>query len=86
MGFTPSRQDRNVTSYSSITGFATDKTLRIPEVKEEYCIGCGACEYACPTKPYKSIYVEGNPIHKVAKKPEEKELEKEVDYKEDFPF
>ncbi len=63
-----------------------DKSLTIPEVKEEYCIGCGACEYACPIKPYKAIYVEGNPVHLLAKKNEEEKLEKEINCQEDFPF
>lgn len=60
--------------------------LNAPLVREEFCIGCGACEYACPAKPYKAIYVEGNPVHKKAKKPEVKKEEQKVDYKEDFPF
>jgi ferredoxin len=59
--------------------------LMIPEVNEDICIGCGACEYACPTDP-KSIYVEGNREHVFADKPVEEELDKEIDYKEDFPF
>ena len=59
--------------------------LKIPEVKDDICIGCGACEYACPTTP-KSIYVEGNPIHKLAKKPVEVEIETIVDPEDDFPF
>lgn len=57
--------------------------LMIPEVNEDICIGCGACEFACPTTP-RSIYVEGNPVHVLAEKPKEKELEKQE--LEDFPF
>jgi ferredoxin len=59
--------------------------LRIPEVTENICIGCGACEYACPTDP-KSIYVEGNPVHLQADIPEDVALEGEIDYQEEFPF
>ena len=60
--------------------------LLIPEVSEEYCIGCGACEFSCPVKPYKAIYVEGNPVHLAAKKKVVKKIEEKVDYKQDFPF
>jgi ferredoxin len=62
------------------------KNLLLPEVKEEYCIGCGACEFACPAKPYKSIFVDGNPSHLIAKKNETKKKEEKINYQEDFPF
>lgn len=31
----------------------------IPSVDESRCIGCGKCEYLCPSRPFSAIYVEG---------------------------
>ncbi len=41
-----------------------DKSLRIPVVNEERCIGCGACENLCPARPFTAIHVEGHEVHK----------------------
>ena len=35
-----------------------------PAVSTEKCIGCGACEYVCPSRPLAAIQVEGNLIHR----------------------
>ena len=38
--------------------------LKIPAVDTEKCIGCGACENLCPSRPFSAIYVEGNERHR----------------------
>ena len=40
-----------------------DTGLRYPVVMEEVCIGCGACEYLCPSRPISAITVNGKPQH-----------------------
>lgn len=40
------------------------KSLKIPVVNVERCIGCGACENLCPARPFSAIYVEGHENHK----------------------
>ena len=50
--------------------------LRIPVIDQDLCVGCGACEYICPVRPYRAIYVTGNPVHKRAHLPEKKEQKK----------
>ena len=37
--------------------------LRIPSVDGSLCIGCGACEYLCPSRPYSAIHVNGRNKH-----------------------
>ena len=36
----------------------------VPAINEAACIGCGACEYVCPSRPFSAIYVEGHEVHK----------------------
>ncbi len=58
--------------------------LLIPEVKEDICVGCGACEYACPVTPFKAIFVDGHSQHQEAKEPKNEKAKIEIE--EDFPF
>lgn len=39
------------------------QTVMVPAVNESRCIGCGACENLCPSRPFSAIYVEGNIVH-----------------------
>ena len=41
-----------------------NKSLKIPAVNEQKCIGCGACEHLCPARPFTAIHVEGIEVHK----------------------
>lgn len=41
------------------------RTVKVPAVDNERCIGCGECEYLCPARPFSAIYVEGNSTHRV---------------------
>jgi polyferredoxin len=59
--------------------------LRIPEVDQSICIGCGACEYPCPVlPPFRAIYINGNNKHVLADKPVKGERD-EIGF-DDFPF
>ena len=40
-------------------------SLRIPVVNTERCIGCGACENLCPSRPFSARYVEGHERHRI---------------------
>jgi len=50
-----------------IPGNADDpKSLKIPMIDSNRCIGCGACEHLCPSRPYSAIHVEGHEHHQIA--------------------
>ena len=58
--------------------------LTLPHVNTEICVGCGGCEYVCPARPFRAVYIEGNPVQKEAKPFKESEEHKvEID---DFGF
>jgi ferredoxin len=68
--------------------------LEIPFVRESICIGCGACQHACPAGP-KAILVQGYAVHRTALDPtifreapnqQKKFLGKPQKPENDFPF
>ena len=58
--------------------------LTIPSVNPDICVGCGGCEYVCPVRPFRAIYIDGNPVQQDAKP--FKEAERAVDVPDDFGF
>ena len=41
------------------------QNVMVPAINESRCIGCGACENLCPSRPFSAIYVEGNSMHQI---------------------
>ena len=41
--------------------------LTIPHIDTEICVGCGGCEYVCPARPFRAVYIEGNVVQQDAK-------------------
>ncbi len=73
--------------------FVDKENILYPKIGKHYCIGCGACQLACPTTP-RSIVVHAHPIHKRAEKytsdlqvirPENK-VDQNATGDQDFPF
>jgi ferredoxin len=57
--------------------------LTIPEINQDICVGCGACESVCPAIPYKAIYVEGLSTQNIVEIKKEKVEDVVID---DFGF
>lgn len=58
--------------------------LTIPSVNPDICVGCGGCEYVCPVRPFRAIYIDGNTVQQDAKP--FKEAEKKEVILDDFGF
>ena len=41
----------------------------VPVVAQHHCIGCGACEFLCPSRPISAITVDGIEVHESAVRP-----------------
>lgn len=67
----------------AVSMIAYKDDLTIPHTDTSICVGCGGCEYVCPAKPYKAIYVEGLEKHNQIIIKKEKVEEVKVD---DFGF
>ncbi len=58
--------------------------LTTPFINQDICVGCGGCEFICPVRPYRAIFVEGNSVQLQAK-PFEEEEKREIVI-DDFGF
>ncbi len=60
--------------------------LAIPVIDQDRCIGCGACQYACPVRPEQAVIVSPLAVHALALPPRAAEGAKELKSEEAFPF
>jgi len=63
-----------------------EDALTIPQIDPDLCVGCGACEYICPVRPFRAIYVDGNPTHLEAKPAFDPTLKQQEVKLDDFGF
>ncbi len=56
----------------------------LPRIDRSLCIGCGACQYACPVRPVQAVEVFALAEHGTAAPPRERK--KDIDAGEEFPF
>jgi ferredoxin len=77
---------------NAVTMIPYAKGLTIPFTDLSLCIGCGACEYQCPVRPSRAIYVTGRNVHtnisvkKLQPLPEKNPEKKTIKPSGDFPF
>ncbi len=58
--------------------------VALPRIDQSLCIGCGACQFACPVRPAQAVEVVALARHGIAAPPKPKQ--KDIEAGEAFPF
>ena len=67
-------------------GEGPDGALEIPEIRNDFCIGCGACQFVCPVLGEKAIVADALNPHSIAEVREERPETAAEDVDNDFAF
>jgi ferredoxin len=67
-------------------GESLDGALELPVIRNDLCIGCGACEFVCPVIGEKAIVVDALAVHKTAEKRQEGSVDAPEEVDNEFAF